>query len=145
MKLFSFILNIPRLIGLALLKFCLSSLTSRHGKRIVFITSLYLQVMHIEKLRNEAVTKLNSIMHLAYDEASIHLPLVIRNIIWKGTNLSKELNYDLLEGELSDERAIEISKRVVEISPKWIHYGRNEDMVRDVFTLIQNGKNLVRC
>jgi len=47
-----------------------------------------------------------------------------------------------LDKDISEDRAREISEHVVDIAPKWVRYGRRADMVTDVMTLIQSGRQL---
>lgn len=120
-------------------EFLLSKLISRHGKRIVFITSLYFQVVRIERLKSEGMAKLNQLMGLAASEDALQLPTLLRGMVWKNTDLGNALNEEALDSEITEARAEGIAKRVVEMAPAWVRYGRQTDMVDDVKKLIQNG------
>lgn len=126
----------------AAMEYCLSKLISRHGKRILFITSLYFQVVQIERLKADAISKLNSIMHLAHSEEALKLPAAIRSIVWNKADIARELTVDQLDGDISEEKAKEISAKVVAMAPSWIRYGRTDDMIKDVVDLICNGHQI---
>jgi hypothetical protein len=115
---------------------------SRHGKRVFFITSLYSHIVRIDSLRAEAISKLNEIMGLARRETALHLPMAYHEVVWHNTGIDKVLSEELLNKDISEEQALELSKRVVKLTPRWIKYGRENDMVNDVFDLIRNGSLL---
>ena len=122
----------------AVFEFLMSKLTSRHGKRIIFITSLYFQVVRLERLKSDAMTKLNEIMSLAACEDALRFPVAIRGMVWHNTDLSSTLSEELLDTDISEDRVKEISERVVGLTPKWLRYGQTE-MLADVGALIRGG------
>lgn len=140
---FSRPLEAMRKVGHKLLQTLLEKAVSRHGKRVFFITSLYFELVQIEKLRSDAVAKLNQIMRIAHDDAALQLPAAMRGMVWGNTPLHEALDADLLGQEISDTRAREISEKVVDMSPQWLRYGRRSDMIDDVLDLIRNGGQLV--
>lgn len=125
-------------------QFFLSKLISTHGKRIIFITSLYFQVVQLERLKADALSKLNSMMNLAANEQALQLPAALRGIVWNHTTIGEELSVELLDQEISTERAHLLSERVVELSPSWVRYNRR-DMLSDVFDLISKGGQLAEA
>jgi hypothetical protein len=125
----------------AILEFVLSKVLSRHGKRILFITSLYFQVVQIERLKADAIQKLNSIMKLAHAEEALQLPVAMRGMVWNSTAIQDTLTAELMDQDITDERANEISEKVVSMAPPWLRYG-SRDMVKDVVDLIRNGSQL---
>ncbi len=128
---------IQRLVG-----FLISKFTSRHGKRIIFITSLYFQVVRIEQLKADVIKKLNQVMSLSSSEDALLFPAAISGLLWKGHDISQTLCEADLAQPISRERAQEISARVVDRMPACIRYARRQDMVSDVMNLIANGELL---
>lgn len=126
----------------SVMEFLLSKITSQHGKRILFITSLYFQVVRIERMKAEIITKLNEVMGLTSNEDALRFPAKIRGVVWSNTDLTAALSEEVLDKDISEDRAREISEHVVDIAPKWVRYGRRADMVTDVMTLIQSGRQL---
>ena len=138
----------PRSLFWSAMEFLVSKLTSRHGKRIIFITSLYFHVVRIEQMKLDAIRKLNQVMKLAANEGALVLPTAIRGFVWRDpnlTNLSNELSEEHLSQSVPQERAVEISERVVDTMPKWLAYGPRKEMVDDVCDLIQNGDKLAQA
>lgn len=122
----------------ALLQFVLSKVLSRHGKRILFVTSLYVQVVQLERLKADAIKKLNAIMRLAQAEEALQLPVAMRGIVWNSTPLQDTLTAELMDQEITEDQAFEISEKVVSMAPRFLNYGHTQ-MVRDVRDLIRNG------
>ena len=131
----------PRSASQAVFEFLMSKVTSRHGKRIIFVTSLYFKVVRIERLKTDAIAKLNTIMQLATSEDALRLPAALRGMVWRFSELPEALNEEILDTEVSMEEALELSEKVVAASPVWVRYGR-DDMVKDVLDLIRQGGQL---
>lgn len=125
-------------------QFFLSKLISSHGKRIIFITSLYFQVVQFERLRADALSKLNSIMNLAANEQALQVPAMMHGMVWNHIALDDELGAELMDREITPERAHSLSERVVELSPPWVRYDKR-DMLSDVFDLLSKGSQLAQA
>ena len=125
----------------AAVEFVLSKVLSRHGKRVLFVTSLYFQVVQIEQLKAEAISKLNTIMKLAHDDDALQLPAAVRGVVWNSTAIQDTLSVELRDQTLTDDRAHEIAEKVVSMTAPWLRYG-SQNMVKDVFDLIRNGHQL---
>lgn len=125
----------------SVLEFCLSKLISRHGKRVLFVTSLYMEVVRLGRLKAEALGKLNTLMKIASCESALRLPVAMRGMVWSETGLSRELGEQLLDHELSDVEVRELSKKVVALTPSWLRY-EPPAMATDVYELIRNSSQL---
>jgi len=119
------------------LDFLLTRCISKHGKRILFITSLYAQLVRRDQLRIEAVSKLNVLMDLSSSDSALRFPSTFTSMIWQGTELGPELVARALEPNLPEESIWDIAARMVSIAPGWMPYARRDVMVHDVFNLIQ--------
>lgn len=120
-------------------------LTSRHGRRILFITSLYFQIVRIEQMRQDVVSRLNDIMALAKSEKALQLPIAIRGIVWRGSNLTDILSAEELSRPIPRDRAQAISERIVDRMPRCLAYSVRREMIDDVLTLLQNGALLAKA
>ena len=128
-----------------LLSWAIAKLTSRHGRRIIVLTSLYFQVVRIEKMRDDVVRSLNAMMSLARSERALQLPIAIKGIVWRATDLNGILTEADFTGPVTQERAITISRKVVDRVPRCLRYGDDDAMINDVFNLIRNGQVLSRA
>lgn len=129
-------------LRLRLMRFVLSKLVSRQGKRIFFVTSLYCHTFHLDSLRADAIAKLNRVMGLVSDEKGLHFPILFHDMVWKGTSINDVLAAHSLDTTLSEETVQELSTQLVDLAPPFIDYGR-ADMVEDVANLLRNSNRLV--
>lgn len=120
----------------SILEYVVTKLCSKHGKRVMFISSLYVQVTQLERLKAEVVHKLNSVMGLTTREDAVHFPAAISDIVWRGTKVGKLLQQELGGQPVNEQRAREVSAKVVDICPRLIRYGTRNEMEQDVTTLI---------
>lgn len=129
----------------SVLEFFASKVFSKHGKRIMFISSLYVQVTQLERLKAEVVSKLNSVMGLATREEAIHFPAAISSIVWRGTEVKSVLTKELLDQNVDAQRAKEVATQVVDLCPRWIRYAAKNVMEADVANLILNGRAVAQA
>ena len=125
----------------AMIEFCMSKLLPKHGKRIIFVSSLYAQVTQLERMKADVVSKLNSVMNLAYREEALHLPAAISRVVWRNSRVGQVLTRELLNQDIDEKKMREVSQSVVKLTPVWMRYG-DKDMENDVRSLILNGRNL---
>ncbi len=136
-----------------LVSWAVRKLTSRHGRRILFITSLYFQAVsvnpmkhgRIDPLKQGVVSRLNLIMSLAKSDNALTLPIALRGIVWKGADLTQILTAQDFAQPITYDRAQAISERVVSRMPACLHYGQTSEMTADVFNLLQNGALLTKA
>lgn len=126
--------------------FALSKLTSRHGKKLIFLTSLYFQLIPVvdrraKDLEHEAIQKLNMVMDLAVDSKALQLPALIRDFVWRDSNLGALFTQEQLR-DVDNERANVISERIVDGMSNWLRYGRRTDMIDDVRQMISRSNTL---
>lgn len=126
------------------LSFVLKRGLSDHGKRVMFVTSLYSRIVRFDSLRFEAIEKLNDIMELATNHHALELPTLARNFIWKGVDIQGVLNEATLTESIPDDRAKELSEKVIDLTPSWLQYS-HDVMMKDLMSLIKQGPELVQA
>jgi hypothetical protein len=122
--------------------YVLSKLTSRHGKKLIFLTSLYFQFIPTaiadrrhRELDKEAIQKLNRAMELTEDSHALLFPALIRDFVWRDPTICEALRQERLD-EVDRERAIALSERIVDGMSNSLRYGRRTDMIDDVVNMI---------
>lgn len=125
-----------------LFAFMVSKLASNHGKRVLYITSLYCHVVRFERMQKDAIAKLNRVMQVAHRERAMDLPVAMRQYVWQDTSIDDLLNEDLLSGTLTATKARDLSAKVVDLAPAWLRYGPRERMVQETFELLSKGGQL---
>lgn len=119
-----------------------SVMLSQHGKRLLFIASLYCYIARLDALRDDALEKLNEAMSLAKTGSALRLPAAARDVVWGDVNVQEVINMDDFNKQISAKRSLEIAERVVSITPRWLRYRSKSEMMTDVITLIRKTTNL---
>lgn len=125
-----------------LLDIALSKLISKHGKRVLFITSLYAQLVRRDQLRLDAVYKLNVLMNISSSADALRFPTTFTGMIWSKRPLPPELVADALNPNLPEETIWSIASDIVRSAPTWMPYARRDVMEHDVYNLIQSCRNI---
>lgn len=99
------------------------------SKRIVFITTLYLQMVREFEPTVKALEDLNRRFGLVDNPDALKWPSRFRNDVWsKRSQGIQEADEKLAQGDLH-----EACNTVLQITPRWLHYGANEgDMRQDI-------------
>lgn len=116
------------------LSMLLSAIIPRHGKRILFNTSIYFELSRETYPSSKVLKRLNSALRLAVNTDALELPAHLHALFWQN-RLDEILHQipiqDLIEGQ--DPEKIEIFCSIlVNSTPRWLKYGRRTDMVQDV-------------
>ncbi len=118
------------------LEFLGAKFVSKHGRRVMFIASLYAQITQLGRMKAEVVAKLNAVMGLKITrEAAAEFPAAVSDIVWRGTDVSSLITQELSTGIVDERRAQALSARIVSLSPSWLRYG-NQEMEADVQQLL---------
>lgn len=122
-----------------------SKLTSKHGKRVLYITSLYCYIVRFEKLKKEAILKLNRVMQVAHRDKAMELPMVMRQYVWNGTTIDTLLKENLADNILDLAEVRQLSERVVDMAPAWLHYAPRDKMISETSELLSNSALLAEA
>lgn len=110
--------------------------SSNHGRRIMFVTSLYFRIKRLDRLKADAIAKLNAIMHLSSTDEAMRLPALISGFVWRNIPIDQVLTQEALDQDVSEAKAARIAEQVVSMMPKWARYDGKESMESDVFNLV---------
>ena len=103
-------------------------------KRLVFLTSLVSQLVEKHNPTQETLHKLNALMNICTLEDSMRLPVTLSDAIWSNKT-PVTLMVDIDSTKIS-------ASNIINKSPRWLKYGKNEDMVKDIETILNNYKEL---
>lgn len=123
-----------------LMHLLLSSCITSHGKRFMYIASLYTHLNQDQSPDAHNLEQLNQILSLVKDSEALLLPSRIHHLVWNKKQLREKMR-ELVEESHLDEEGFnellkEISTQIVDCSPRWLRYGRYDDMVQDVFKVL---------
>lgn len=112
------------------------------GKKMMYIVSIYSQLVQDKILEATTLDKLNMKLNLACQPEALQLPMELGEVIWKDISfkdlfkeeLGQYYHYDGTHCIPFTEAQI-ISAKIVERTPKWLRYDNKSNMVLDVATL----------
>lgn len=130
------VVNTPKMSVLGML---IRSLTTDRSRRQLYITSLYSQVTHMDRMEMEIIQKLNSLMDLAQDNDVLQLPFYLRNVVWGRSPLKRVIeefstpsaSSDHHRLQVTDENLSALSETIARIAPPWVRYSDLETMCQD--------------
>ncbi len=112
------------------------------GKKMMYIVSIYSQLVQDKILEATTLDKLNMKLNLACQPEALQLPMELGELIWKDISFKDLFKEELGQYYHSDSthcipftEAQIISAKIVERTPKWLRYDNKSNMVRDVATL----------
>lgn len=98
-----------------------------HGKRIVLLTTLFMQLTNLQNYNKDKMLELNRSLHLARTEDALEFPCILNRAVW-GSGLPA---IDKINEEESK------ASYIVSITPLWLRYN-HEQMMDDVKKVLQN-------
>lgn len=111
-----------------------------HIKRILFNTTLFIHLGRVPAGDTGVLARFNQALELAKYEDALKLPAKMHRLIWSGETIEQSLcqacGGDMLCQILSPEVAKRTCENIVECTPKWMQYGRREDMLKDVMKVM---------
>lgn len=109
-----------------------------HGRRLLYLTSLYTRYNHLQKLEEGAIEKLNYLLVMASDKDALRLPGRLGDVFWAEVPLEDVLNRDVLQ-KLDLQQMRLLAQHVVAITPKCLRYGgKSNRMITDTYQLIRD-------
>lgn len=119
-----------------------------HGKRILFLTTLFMQLANLHSFQREYMARLNQSLKLARTEDALEIPSRVHGLIWNRETLDQTIHEacggDLFCETLNPEDASKACGRIVDSTPQWLRYGRREDMVTDIMRLVASSREISR-
>lgn len=117
----------------------LEAMLPMRGRRLFFLTTMYMQVCKLPLQPSEDMLEpLVREMHIAQFKKSLMLPALFAQHIWKDTQLQHFitlLQQSTGKSEAQEALLLQIAGSVVEITPRWMYYGRRDDMLNDAVNL----------
>jgi len=108
------------------------------AKRVIFMTSLYLQMVRDHNPSKESLEDVNKRFRLVMDSDKLVLPAVLRGLIWKNEQVNALVEKEISKGDITGACAT-----VVAVTPKWLRYGASTDaMIRDAREVAQSASRI---
>ena len=119
--------------------FFFMNLLPKRSKRLILLTTLYVQLVEKGVFHEETLDKLNRVLCLANDSEALTLPCCISCRVWDSKEL-EEITASLHVGSegiscLAYKEARRVSDEILSLSPYCLRYGDRDTMTRDVVNL----------
>ncbi len=122
-----------------LVLFLLVHMTNAHGKRILFLASLYYRIVRLDEMREEALGKLNALMNLAKSDKALRMPWAVRDIVWSnGDSLSNLINAEMevTDPTARDAKIRSLCEQLVDGATPGLRYADSPTMISDVHDML---------
>lgn len=110
-----------------------------HGKRVMFITSVYFALSKETYPGPKTLKRLNASLKLAANESAMEMPARLSKLLWEGRLIEIQDQIRIAEviGNQDSQQVELFSTILVDSTPHWMRYGRRTDMLRDVRHVIE--------
>lgn len=113
----------------------------RRTKRLMFLASFFARVKdgQVEgepQIDDPVLEKLNRLMQLSKSDSALKLPIHLSKAIWRGKTLTDICGESILADQTSPDMIEHATKQIIMAMPKWLRYGRPEDIEKDVRQLL---------
>lgn len=88
---------------------------SAHGKRIVLMTTVFMQLSNMQKYNHDKMAELNNFLHLAKDDNALEFPTFLNGLIW-GSGIP----------EIKTIKTDEAIQYLSALTPTWLRYNQNQ-------------------
>ncbi len=113
-------------------------LGTAHGRRIMYLVSIYYMLVRSGVFPRQELTILNKQLNLAKDTDSFIFPLRIAKWIWRDICIP-ELVVRVTDVTKADDSVKDvIIDNILAATPKWMKYGSDVEMARDIIALIKS-------
>lgn len=122
----------------------LGLLIPRHGKRIMFVTSVYLHLAGEKSPDRPVLIKLNEALKLAQTEEALLLPARLYQYFWNERLEDVLCLYcpkEMLHGNVDPFQVAGVCNLLVASTPHWLRYGQYGDMVKDTMKALQSARS----
>ncbi len=118
-----------------LVLFLLVHVSGAHGKRILFLASLYYRIVRLDEMREEALSKLNAMLNLAKRNDALRMPWAVRDIVWSnGDTLSNLINAEMqaVDPATREAKIRSLCEQIVDSTAPGLRYAETDTMILDV-------------
>lgn len=118
------------------LKWLLPTLLPKHGKRAVFLTTLFIEISKLSPSHRQMLHDLNRHLKLVGNDQALELPIHLQEIVWGGRH-PRFRSVDPAE-HVSDEDLTAMATEVMSGCREWSRYD-------DYFKVLEDTKEVIRA
>jgi len=113
-------------------------------KRQMFVVSFVALINDVTNFDQETYQKLNQVLSLSEStDKALAVPAILSKVIWNGKSSSEVCQQDLsVDCKFSAETITSLVGNILKNTPKWMVYGKTEDVEKDVAVILNNRATL---
>lgn len=116
--------------------FLLTLIVPEKGKRMMFMTSLYVKMKGITPSTPQVLSPLVTDLHVASDARQLMFPANLKTVDWDNETLDKIQSVASSSDTDTDNALKSLCLAIVNSTPKLLQYGRKDDMVADMIRVV---------
>lgn len=102
----------------------LAAILPRHGKRAIFLTTLYVQIAKISPSHKKMLEELNRQLKIVDEARALNFPISLHDAVWAGREI------DLREPSQCSDLDIELlARQVMHRMPEWSRYSDDQEVI----------------
>ena len=146
MKLLQHLISLLRVANRFLIGLLLTIGVSKHGKRLIFVVTLFAGLNKARETSLESLQTLNNKLGVTEYDAALEFPVLMAGRIWGDLTLDCVLGGECTGGRqcqsLCQEELARMADKVLSIMPKWMRYAPLETMLKDAEQVVQTNRAL---
>jgi hypothetical protein len=104
-----------------------------HGKRMFFMTTIYVRLINLKEPQLTALRPLVEQLKVAAQAEALMIPAFFAKLVWH-----KAMATDIEGLKTDNEIALrDYGMRLIGDTPKWMRYGRRDDMLSDLMRVVR--------
>lgn len=113
-------------------------LGTAHGRRIMYLISIYYMLVRTGVFPRRELSILNKQLNLAKDTDSFIFPLQLAEWIWRDVCIPELVVRVTDVTKVDDSVKDVITNNILTVTPRWMRYGSDVEMARDIMSLIKS-------
>jgi len=104
------------------------------AKRIIFVTTLYLEMVRESEPSTDTLEELNRLFKLAGDSDALMVPALLKGVFWgKRSEVIQQASEKLNAGDINQS-----CQQILSITPAWMRYGEGStEMLADTKSVLR--------
>jgi hypothetical protein len=108
-------------------------------KRQIFLVSFAALFKDATSFDQETFQKLNRVLALSEsNDKALGVPVILSKVIWSGKSPAEVCQEDVWVGSFNADRVASIVSNILHTMPRWMRYGEQQDMEKDVGIILND-------
>lgn len=122
----------------------LNNMLPRKTKRQIFLVSFAALLKGATTYDRETFQKLNRVLALSESsDKALGVSVMLSKVIWNGKTTYEICNDNVNEGNFNADRIAQVMTSLLNSMPRWLKYGQEEEIEKDVTVILNDQMNLL--